>query len=104
VTRVLTRKLGNYVVHEAHGWRRNGQDPPLTFQRLERQRCEHGHDRERFAETLDYLRRRNRKRLVMRDALPRAAVWLFVTVQTHDARRVVAWVLTASLMRQEQKR
>lgn len=94
VTRLLSGKLKSYVVREAGGWRRNGQDPPLTFTRTQRQQREHAHDRERFADVIDSLRHRRRGgRLVLSDPLPRAVPWLVVTVQTATARKVAAWLI-----------
>jgi Mn-dependent DtxR family transcriptional regulator len=97
VTRLLRGKLKSCVVREPTGWRRNGQEPALTFLRLQRQRREHTHDRERFADVIHHLRQR-RGRLVLRDPLP---MLLLNTVQTHDARRLVAWLIAVHEVSQQ---
>jgi hypothetical protein len=99
VARLLKGKLKSYVVHEPQGWRRDGREPALTFLRLQRQRCEHAHDRERFADVIHHLRQR-RGRLVLRDTLA-TGLWLITTVQTPDARRLVAWLIAVHRVSQQ---
>ena len=97
VTRILREKLVDYVVHAATGWRRTEREPELAYQRLERQRRQHEYDRERFAETREHLRKRRAAgRLVMKEKKGIApGLWLLVTVQTHDARLLMAWIIAA---------
>ena len=94
ITRLLSGKLKDYVVRKGRAWRKNGQDPPLTFDRMRRQRQEHANDRERFSDVLDFLRRRQRGgKLMMTEPLSSPVFWLLVTVQTAEARKVAVWLI-----------
>jgi hypothetical protein len=97
VTRVLKHRLGKYVVHNAGGWSRSGEEPALTYERLKHQQREHAHDRERFADVIHYLRQR-RGRLVLRDPLP---MLLLAMVQTQHARLLAAWLIAVHEVSQQ---
>ncbi len=100
VTRLLNGKLKDYVVREPAGWRKSGQEPVLTFDRMQRQQREHAHDRERFADVIDSLcRRRRGARLVMSDPLPHVVTWLLVTVQNENARKLAACLIALRTLR-----